>query len=189
MEEDLEIVASCRNGQDALDAVRKHGADILVLDIRMPGKDGLITLREIHDQGIPVKVVFLTAELREEDVIQGVRLGVKGIVLKEMAPQLLVQCLRKVHGGGQWIERHSFSRAMEKMLRREEGMEEMQQTLTVREVEIVRLVAQGFRNRKIAEELFISEGTVKIHLHNIFKKLGVQSRSHLMRYAQDKGLT
>jgi DNA-binding NarL/FixJ family response regulator len=184
----FQIVSLCRDGHDALKAVQEHLPDILVLDIRMPGKDGFTVLREIRERDLPVKVVLLTGELSEQDVIRTVRLGVNGIVLKEMAPRLLVQCLRKVSTGAQWLERNSFTRAMEKLLRYEDGLEEMSRVLTGREVEVVKMVGRGLRNREIAEKLFICEGTVKIHLHNVFRKLSVQSRAQLMLYAQSKAL-
>jgi DNA-binding NarL/FixJ family response regulator len=184
----FQIVSLCRDGHDALKAVQEHLPDILVLDIRMPGKDGLTVLREIRERDLPVKVVLLSGELSEQDVIRTVRLGVNGIVLKEMAPRLLVQCLRKVSTGAQWLERNSFTRAMEKLLRHGDGLEEMSRVLTGREVEVVKMVGRGLRNREIAEKLFICEGTVKIHLHNVFRKLSVQSRAQLMLYAQSKAL-
>jgi DNA-binding NarL/FixJ family response regulator len=184
----FQIVSLCRDGHDALKAVQEHLPDILVLDIRMPGKDGFAVLREIRERDLPVKVVLLSGELSEQDVIRTVRLGVNGIVLKEMAPRLLVQCLRKVSTGAQWLERNSFTRAMEKLLRHGDGLEEMSRVLTGREVEVVKMVGRGLRNREIAEKLFICEGTVKIHLHNVFRKLSVQSRAQLMLYAQSKAL-
>lgn len=187
-EGDFDVLASCTKGEDAVRAVCKHKPDILVLDIRMPGKDGIAVLKEIRDLDVPVDVVVLTGELSDQAALASVRLGVKGIVLKEMAPHLLVKCLRKVYAGEQWVERHSFNKALEMALRREEGMEDLYQSLTPREIEIVRMIAAGLRNKEIAERLYITEGTVKIHLHNVFKKLGINSRLQLIRYAQDKGL-
>ncbi len=188
MEEGFEVVSSCTNGEDALNAVKKYKPDILVLDLRMPRMDGLATLKAIRDLHLPVRAVFLAAELSEQDIIQGIRLGVNGVVLKEMAPRLLVQCLRKVSSGGQWLEREAFNRAMGKLIQRQEGLEEVGRALTNREVEIVRMVGQGFRNREIGEKLSISEGTVKLHLHNIFRKLNIGNRAQLVCYAHDKGL-
>ncbi|GLI35203.1 response regulator transcription factor [Desulforhabdus amnigena] len=188
MEGDFEVLASCTNGEEACEAVQKHIPDILVLDIRMPGKDGMTVLKEIHDLCIPVKVVFLTAEISEEEVLESFRLGLKAIVLKEMAPKLLVQCLRKVYAGEVWIERHSFSKAMDKLLHCKERAKEVQDLLTDREIEVVKMIAQGARNTEIAERLFISESTVKRHLYNIFKKLNIESRTQLALYAKDKCL-
>jgi len=186
LEKDLQVVARCTNGDETLAAVRQHEADILVLDIRMPGKNGLEVVREMRKEKLLLRIILLTAALDEDELVEAVSLGVQGIVLKEMAPQFLVQCIRKVHAGEKWIERQATGKAMEKMLRKEAGMREMAAHLTSREIEIVHLVAHGLRNREIGEKLFISEGTVKIHLHNIYEKLNVDGRMALMRYVQEK---
>jgi DNA-binding NarL/FixJ family response regulator len=93
-----------------------------------------------------------------------------------------------VHAGELWLEKRSVTNALEKLLQREAGQREIAQLLTPREIEIVKQVAAGLRNIEIAKRLFISEGTVKMHLHNIYQKLGVDSRINLTRYAQEKGL-
>ncbi len=187
-EEGFKILASCTNGEDALKAVHEYLPDILILDIHLPGKDGLAVLKEIHHQSLPVSVVLFTAEVNEKMAIDSLRYGVKGIVLKEMAPKFLVQCLRKVHRGLRWMETHSLHRAMETLLRREKDLRAIQQCLTQREIEIVKMVAKGLRNKEIGEKLFIAEGTAKLHIHNIYKKLSLRSRLDLLRYAQDTGL-
>jgi DNA-binding NarL/FixJ family response regulator len=187
-EEDFQVLARCINGVEALNAVREHRPDVLVLDIRMPVKDGLEVAREIRKENLPTRVVLLTAVLEERELLEAVRLGVQGVVLKEMAPQMLLRCIRKVHAGEQWIELRSAKQALEKMLRREAGAREVSAKLTPQEMTIVRMVAGGLRNKEIADKLHISEGTVKVHLHNIFEKLQMDSRLALLRYAQDKGL-
>lgn len=187
-EPDLEVLAVCRDGEETLQAVRQFQPDVLILDILMPGKDGLAVLRELRQLEIPTRVILLTAAIDEDNLLEAMRLGVGGVVLKEMAVPLLIQCVRKVHAGDQWLERHSIGRAMEKMLRREAGTREVAKLLTPRELEIVRLAASGLRNKEIASRLTISEGTVKIHLHRSYEKLHVDSRIALLRYAQTKGL-
>ena len=188
LEGDFQIVAHCTDGLDTIGAVRRHRPDVVVLDIRMPGKNGLEIAREMRAEKLATRVVLLTAELDDDQVLEAIRVGVKGIVLKEMAPKLLVQCIRKVHAGGQWIERRSERQALEKVLRREAGAREMAALLTSRELEIVRMAAAGLRNKEIAQKLSIGEGTVKVHLHNIYEKLHVDGRMALLRYAQEKGL-
>ncbi len=187
-EEDFKVLARCRDGEETLQAVRKHRPDVLILDLRMPGKDGLAVLREVRKEKLPTRVVLLTAEMSDAEALEAIRLRVNGVVLKEMAPQLLVKCIRKVHAGGQWWEKRSLGRAMETMLRREAGEREIVGVLTPRELQIVRLVASGLHNKEIADKLGISEGTVKIHLHHIYEKLHVDGRLELTLYAQDKGL-
>jgi DNA-binding NarL/FixJ family response regulator len=187
-EQDIKVVARCLDGEATLAAVRKHRPDIVVLDLRMPGLDGLAVLRQIRLEKLPVRVVVLTAALEEDDVVEAIRLGVPGVVLKEMAPHFLVQCVRKVHAGEQWLEKRSVGLALETLLRREAASREVAKIVTPRELEIVRMVASGLRNKEIAERLFISEGTIKMHLHNIYSKLGVDGRLQLARYAKEKGL-
>ena len=188
LEKDLKVVARCLNGDEALKAIRRHRPDILVLDIQMPAKDGLLVLREMRKEKLPTRVVILTATLNEEGLTEVVRLGVRGLVLKELAPKLLVECIRKVHAGALWLEKRLVGSALEKLLKREAERNEAVQLLTTREIEVIKQAALGLHNMEIAEKLFISEGTVKIHLYNIYQKLGVDSRTKLARYAQENGL-
>jgi DNA-binding NarL/FixJ family response regulator len=116
------------------------------------------------------------------------RLGVGGVVLKKMAPRLLLQCLRKVYSGELWIERRAAAVAFDTLLQREAGAREIGSILTTREVEIARLVASGLRNRRVAQRLLVSEATVKTHLHNIYDKLNVESRGQLILYCTERGI-
>src|SRR5439155_15768726 len=184
---DFRVVARCSNGEEALRAVRKLTPDILILDIRMAGLDGLECLRQLKLEKRPTRVVFLTAMVDEDQALEAIRLGAGGMVLKEMPPRLLLQCVRKVHAGEQWLERQSIARAIDKLLKREAGGRLLARLLTTRETEIVRLVSQRLQNKEIADLLGISEGTIKTHLHNIYQKLNVSSRPELVRVAQEKG--
>ena len=188
IEKDFELVASCASSVETLAAVRQHRPDVAILDIRMPGKDGLAIARELLAEKLPTRVILYTAEINEDQLLEASRIGVWGIVLKEMNPQLLVQCIRKVHAGEQWIERRLARLSFDKLLRREAGAIEIASHLTPRETAILKMVAQGLHNKQIGEKLFISEGTVKSHMHNIYEKLQVDSRIALLRYAQEKSL-
>ena len=188
LEPDCQLLACCQNGAETLQAMKAYQPDVLILDVRMPGQDGLAVLREMRQKHYLTRVVLLTAGLNEHEALEAIRLGAQGVVLKEMASHLLVQCVRKVHAGGQWVERHSVSRALETMLRHQDGTRDVTGLLTPRELEIMRLAAHGLRNKSIAEALAISDGTVKIHLHNIYKKLSIDSRLALTLYAREKGL-
>jgi DNA-binding NarL/FixJ family response regulator len=143
LEKDLKVMARCLDGDEALKAVRRHKPDILVLDIQMPAKDGLVVLREMRKEKLPTRVVVLTATLDAEGLSEAVRLGVRGLVLKELAPKLLVQCIRKVHAGELWLEKRSVSIALEKLLQRETARNEAAQVLSPREIEIIKQVAAG----------------------------------------------
>ncbi len=183
-EDDLEVVARCTSGDATLDAVRAHRPDILVLDLDMPKVSGMEVLRQAAQDGVRLRVVLLTADLREDDLLEAVRLGVRGVILKDMAPEMLVRCIRTVHAGGQWLEQHLAGWTLDRLLAREAARQQVTRTLTQREIELVRLVADGLRNKEVAHRLGITEGTVKIHLHRIYDKLQVSSRIELANYAR-----
>src|SRR5919197_3479694 len=185
---DFEVVSCCHDGAAALDAVRTERPDVVVLDLRMPGASGLDVLREISNERLPCRTVLLTAAITEEQVLEAKKLGAAGLVFKESQPDALVSCVRRVHPGEQWIDRDTVARAIRTVLDREAAAREASLMLTPREIEIVRMVAQGLRNKVIAERLSISEGTVKVHLHNIYDKFGVDGRLELVLCAQQKGL-
>lgn len=188
LEKDFELVARCANGAETLTAVRRHWPDIVILDIRFPGEDGLAITREMLAEKLPTRVILYTAEINEDQLMQAITMGVGGIVLKVMNPRLLVQCIRKVNAGEQWIEKHAARKSLEKLLMREAGAREIASLITPREIAILKMVAQGLRNKQIGEKLFISEGTVKVHMHNIYEKLQIKSRVALLHYVQEKGL-
>ena len=188
LEEDIEVVARCADGVQAIDAVSMHEPDVLILDMRMPRANGLAVMRALRDLGSPTRVVLLTGAVTDRELAECLRLGVRGVVLKEMAPAKLVECVREVHAGLVWAEQESITQAVDLMQRREAGGRELAAQLTRREMDIVKLVAAGLRNQEIARRLIVSEGTVKVHLHNIYSKLGVDGRMELLKYAQDRDL-
>ena len=188
LEPDLAVVTTCTNGDATLEAVRRHHPDIVLLDLLMPGLDGLEVLRALQAERQPPRVILLTASIEDEEVLEAIQLGVSGVFLKEMPPHLLLQCIRKVHAGEQWIEKQSMARAVGRLLHREAGEREVARVLTPREIEVVRMVGQGLRTGTIATRLNVSEGTVKTHLHNIYDKLGLDGRVALTVYAREKGL-
>ena len=187
LEPDFEIVARALNGDEALRFVRHFRPDILLLDLRMPGKDGLTVLREMIGEQLPTRAVVLTA-VDGDDVLEAIQLGVRGLVLKDMAPKLLVRCIREVHAGGKWLDRDSATHAVDKLLTREIGMQAFARTLTPRELEVACMTAKGMPNKAVADKLSITEGTTKLHLHHVYQKLNVDGRMGLMRYLQSRGL-
>jgi len=184
--DDFDVVAECGDGESALEAVRRHAPDVLIVDLRMPGASGMEVLRRLRNEASAPAVILLAGNISDDEVVDAMRLGAKGVVLKEMAPTLLVQCIRKVAAGGIWLEKEAIGRALGKLLQAGDGR--ARAALTPREIEIVRMVAQGIGNREVGERLFISEGTVKTHLHTIYEKLGVKGRMQLATYARENGL-
>jgi DNA-binding NarL/FixJ family response regulator len=187
LERDCEVVARATNGEEALRALRQFQPEILVLDLRMPRKDGLTVLREMKRDALSTHVVVLTA-MANDDVVEAIRLGVRGIVLKDMASRLLLQCVRAVHAGEKWLEKGYATRAVDNLLEREAGMQAMAKRLTPREVEIAHMVANGMRNKAIANKLAISEGTARLHLHHVYEKLDIDGRMGLMQFLRGRGL-
>jgi DNA-binding NarL/FixJ family response regulator len=146
-------------------------------------------LRAVHGETRQTRIVLLTAVVDDDQLLEAIRLGAQGVVLKDMAPQLLIDAVREVHLGGQWLERGLGGLALRRLLAREKRTSAAARLLSSREREIVRLVMSGLRNRAIAERLSISEGTVKVHMHNIYEKLDVTGRIELTNYARENGLS
>jgi DNA-binding NarL/FixJ family response regulator len=182
--DDVEIVGEASNGVEATKMLAKLKPDILLLDLRMPEKDGLGVLEEINFDSIQTRVIVLTAAEDDRDVVRAMRLGARGVVLKQSASDLLLKSIRKVADGEIWLDNRMTAEVIDAFKKSAEaGQRREKPLLSDREKEIVQLVAQGFRNREIGEKLFISEQTVKNHLHNIFDKLGVSDRLELALYA------
>lgn len=181
------VMATAATGARALEMVRAHRPDVLVLDIRMPDKSGIEVLRELHAVPSTTRVVILTAS-ESDDVMEAIRMGVEGVVLKDMATQLLIRCVRAVHAGNKWIEKAQATRALDAVLSRQAGERALGQILTPREIEVARLIAQGSSNKAVATKLAITEGTIKLHLHHIYEKLHIDGRMALARYLRMNGL-
>jgi DNA-binding NarL/FixJ family response regulator len=187
-ERDCRVVASCVDGVEALRAIARYEPSVAVLDLRMPRMDGLGVMRELQKEARKTRIVLLAAALDDDDVLEAVHLGVRGVILKEMAVALVVQCVREVHAGRQWLEKRSVTQALEKFTRRQTGTRDLEKILTTREFEVARAVAAGLRNKEIAAKLQIAEGTVKIHLHAIYEKLNLDGRMSLVLRLKEKAV-
>ena len=161
---------------------------MLVLDFKMPGISPRDLLRAIAQAKLSTALTIYTAAINKSEMLEVVRLGVRGIVLKEMPPRLLVECVRAVHAGQYWLEKNVTTEALATVLRQQAGARRVGDLLTDREIEIACAVATGLRNRAIADRLNISEGTVKVHLHNIYQMLDLDGRYALATYAREHGL-
>ncbi len=183
-EDDISIVGEAANGNECVHMMAKVRPDILLLDLNMPDKGGLTVLEELNFDSLPTQVIVLTATEDDREAVRAMRLGARGIVLKQSASDLLVKSIRRVHGGEIWLDNRITAEVMNTFARSSEGGEQRDKPLlSDRESQIMRLVAQGQRNKEIGKNLFISEQTVKNHVHNIFDKLGVSDRLELALYA------
>ena len=182
----FEVAGTVEDGSQVVGAVKALRPDIMVLDVRMPRRSGIEALGDLRREGISIPVAMLTAELEDAELAEAIRLGVDGIVLKEAAHSQLLPCLEVLSEGGRWIG--------EELLERSRALgsasapaDDPLQALNSREQAIARLVAQGMRNRDIAADLAMNEGTVKVYLYRIYKKLGLGSRTELAIRLRDSG--
>lgn len=176
---DYRIVATASDGWSAIAAAEEKKADILILDVSMPPPDGIEVARRLREAGDVRPIVLLTADLSDQRLLDAVDLGVEGIVLKEGAPAKLLACLDSVRSGGRWVEQDLLHRALDLKMHGPRTGAGRFDTLSRRERAVADLVADGLRNREIADSLAITEGTVKVHLHRIYEKLSVSSRTEL----------
>ena len=179
---DYEIVGTAGTGDVALREVERLGPDILLLDLQMPGGTGMDVLRRIRSgkANAAMKVVLLTAAVDDSSLLEAKLLKVEGIVLKNSDPAFLLDCLDRVRHGRGWIDPELAERSKQ-LATSQIG----RSPLAPRERQLIGYVRQGLRNRAIAEQLGVTEGTVKTYLHAIFEKLGVQSRTELAMRADE----
>jgi DNA-binding NarL/FixJ family response regulator len=182
---EFEVVGTVEDGSKVAAAVARLAPDILILDVRMPRCSGIEALRALRGTGSKLPAALLTAELEDGDLAEAISLGVNGIVLKDAAHSLLLPCLRALSAGERWIDAALLARA--EALAGEGSADDPLAELNSREQAIARLVAQGLRNRDIAGELDMNEGTVKVYLYRIYKKLGLNSRTELAIRLRDRG--
>jgi DNA-binding NarL/FixJ family response regulator len=184
---DLAVLEKCSDGILALDAVCRHRPDLAVLDMAMPGMNGLAVLRAARAHCLPTKIVLLTATATDSDILDATAAGLQGLVMKDAAPDDLIVCIRAVLSGQTWLPKETVDGAGAREMVQREQMGNYTDCLTRREREIVGCVADGLSNKVIAHRLGLSEGTVKIHLHKVYGKLGVQSRTALLSLAFGRG--
>lgn len=185
--EGVELVEATGSGIRALSVIRDQRPDIAILDVTMPDVGGMAILKVIHEQNWPVRVIFLSATMSGSQIAEALSLGVWGLLLKDYAAHSLIDCLDEVSAGRKWLPDDLVARARE-----ESGIDVPKAiaSLTPREREISELVCRGLSNKAIAAAVGSSEGTVSIHLHNIYRKLAISSRTTLatlfVRYVEER---
>jgi two-component system nitrate/nitrite response regulator NarP len=179
LETRFKVVAAVDNGNAVLEALPQLEPEILIMDLRMPGRSGLDVLRTLRQRGDSRLVVILTAHVNDRDLVEALQLGVNGLLLKDSAPALLLTCLEQLSRGQRWIDKALLERGLELTLSGNGGGSGSLTSLTPRENAIARLIAKGMRNKEVASELELTEGTVKVWLHRIYEKLGVNNRTEL----------
>lgn len=188
----FEVVGEAADGDGLVALARKTRPDILLLDLAMPRQDGMQVLRELSAAKLPVRTLLLTAAINKAQIVQALRLGAVGVILKESTTQRLFDCIHCVMAGQYWIGRESVSdlvMALRSVAPADGAPRVPDFGLTPRELEIVTLVVAGYSNPDIAQRCAISEQTVKHHISNIFDKLGVSNRLELALFAVNHRLT
>jgi len=186
------VVGEAPDGETLVALARKTQTDIILLDLAMPHFDGMDVLRELSAAEIPVRTLLLTASIDKVQVVQALRLGAHGVILKESTTQRLFDSIRCVMAGQYWVGRESVSdlvKALRSISPAEAGSRARHFGLTPRELEIVTLVVAGYSNPDIAARCSIGQQTVKHHVSNIFDKLGVSNRLELALFAVNHDLT
>jgi DNA-binding NarL/FixJ family response regulator len=178
-EPDLEVVAEAGNGVEALDAFDRHHPDVTLIDLRMPVMEGVEAIRRLRDRDPRALVIVLTTYDTDEEIARALKAGAKAYVLKDIAADDLIACIRDVLAGKTYIAPAAAAKLAEGVTR---------VRLTPRELSALQLIADGKANKEIASALDISERTVKTHLGHLFEKLGVTSRTEAVKVATRRGL-
>jgi DNA-binding NarL/FixJ family response regulator len=188
----MHIVGEAVDGEETVKVVRQLKPHVLLLDLSLPKLSGLEVLAELSKLELQTRTIMLTAAIEREQVIEALQLGVRGIVLKHSALQLLLKSIRCVNEGQYWVGQEGVSDLIHALRRMKpsRGVSEAPRNfgLSSREMEVIALIVAGYTNKDLARELGISENTAKHHLTNIFDKLGVSNRLELVLYAVDHSL-
>lgn len=188
--EDLEVVGEAADGTQAVALVERLQPDVVLMDVGMPGMSGPEATRRIRASHPETQVIMLTVSDRDEDLFASIKVGARGYLLKNAQTAELIEAIRRVHAGEAMVAPSLAVRLLEEFgtLAREAPPQRRPDELTEREIEVLRLVAQGLGNKQIANQLSLSEHTVKSHLRHILDKLHLRSRAHAAAYAVQAGL-
>src|SRR5262245_49185749 len=178
-EQDMDVVAETGDGREAVELWKKHRPDVALMDLRMPGLDGVNAIYAIRAAEPSARIVVLTTFDGDEDIYRGMRAGAKSYLLKDVRREELFQCIREVHAGRMFVPPAIAAKLAERLPAEE---------LTPRELEVLRLLADGKPNKLIGADLAITEVTVKSHVQSLFRKLNVLSRTEAIAVANRRGL-
>jgi DNA-binding NarL/FixJ family response regulator len=176
---DMELVAEASSGKEGLDRFRQHRPDVTLMDLRLPDMNGVDAMAAIRAEFPEARIIILTTFEGDVEIQRALEAGARGYLLKSMPPKELLDGIRQVHAGKKRIPPEIVAQLAEHL---------SDETLTVREVEVLRQVAGGNRNRDIAEHLFISEETVKVHVKHVMEKLGASDRTEAVAIALRRGI-
>jgi len=176
MEKDIKVISQASNGEEAYQLAKKFMPDLILMDVNMPVMNGIKAAKMLKEEKHPSKVLFLTIYNDREYILEALKLGVEGYILKDAEYDDLIKAIRTIYNGGVYIH-PSLMEEIDNI-----DHENLKKDLTPREIEILKLISKGYSNKEIAQKLFLSEKTVKNHVYNIFKKLDVKDRTQAAIY-------
>jgi len=176
---DMTVIGEASNGSEAVDLWKKLRPNVTLLDLRMPELDGVGAIKQIREHHEGARILVLTTFDGDEDIYRAIQAGAKGYLLKDVPREALMDCIRRVHAGETCVPVHLAAKLAERV---------SGETLSAREIDVLKLMAQGKSNKEIGSALFISEGTVKSHVKAIFAKMNVISRTEAVATATRRGL-
>jgi DNA-binding NarL/FixJ family response regulator len=185
-EPDFQVVGSASDGLEAIEMVCRLKPDVVLMDLQMPNLNGVAAIKRIRAEDEHIKIIILTTYDTDEYILEGIRAGAKGYLLKDVPKEELFRSIRLVSQGQSLMQPSITARVFNLLAQRES--KESEAGLTERELEVIRLVARGDRNKEIAQKMAISEGTVKGYVASILQKFGVTDRTQAAMYAVQKGL-
>jgi NarL family two-component system response regulator LiaR len=189
LQDDIVVVGEAENGLVALEMVRQFNPHVVLMDLVMPGLDGISATRQVKSLGSNVKVIALTSFTEDDKVFPAIQAGASGYLLKDVSPDDLVDAIRAAHRGEARLHPDIARKLMEQVAHQPAITRAPQvEALTERERDVIQLVAQGCSNQEIAKKLVISEKTVKTHVSNILSKLNLEDRTQMAIYAIKNGL-
>ncbi len=187
LQDDLVVAGEAENGRAAVSLAARLKPDVVLMDLVMPELDGISATRQISELKQATRVIALTSFVEDDKVIPAIQAGAVSFLLKDVSPNDLLEAIRAAHNGETRLHPHVMRKLMAQVAAQPPAPPQMEKDLTGREVEVLRLVAEGLSNREIAARLVISEKTVKTHISSLLSKLGLEDRTRLAIYAIKKG--
>lgn len=187
LQDDMEVVGDAANGEQAVIRIQDHTPDVVLMDLVMPGMDGIEATRRVREMSPATRVIILTSFAEEEQVFEAIKAGASGYLMKDVKPEELARAIRGVQAGEPMLH-PEIARLMMRELQRDNEQPRLHDQLTEREMEVLRCIARGMSNKEIAAELVISEKTVKTHVSNVLQKLHLADRTQAAIYAMQRKL-
>ncbi|KEH89084.1 response regulator transcription factor [Clostridium novyi] len=180
LEDDIEVVATAKNGQEVIDCSRRYSPDVVLMDIRMPILDGVLATKKIKEQQKDIKIIILTTFKDDEYIAEAIKNGAEGYILKNQNSDSIIECLRTVYNGNGVFQRDILNSLMCMIKNKKKYSNKI--NLTERELEILALIGQGLSNKEISKKVYLSEGTIRNYITNLLQKLQLRDRTQLAIY-------